>query len=64
MMKFIVLDNSGGSAMTEKEKHGVSFRVFNNRIDAWAHLIEHDNGPDARVAQIEIKIIEESGVNE
>jgi hypothetical protein len=50
--------------MTDKEKHGVSFRVFNNRIDAWAHLIEHDNGLDARVAQIEIKIIEESGVNE
>lgn len=64
MMKFIVLDNSGGSAMTENEKHSVSFRGFNNRIDAWAHLIEHDNGPDARVAQIEINIIEESGVNE
>ena len=44
-----------------KFEDGVSFRVFNNRIDAWAHLIEHDNGPDARVAQIEIKIIEESG---
>lgn len=64
MMKFIVLDNGDGSPVTENEKHGVSFRVFNNRIDAWVHLIEHDNGPDARVAQIEIKIIEESGVNE
>ena len=53
--------------MTESERHGISFRVFNNRIDAWAHLIECDNGPDgpdARVARIEIKIIEESGVNE
>ena len=63
-MKFIVLDDSGGGAMTENEKHGVSFLVFSNRIDAWRNLIERDNGPDARVAQIEIKIIEESGVNE
>lgn len=64
MMEFIVLDKSGGGAVTDNEKHGVSFRVFNNRKDAWVHLIERDNGPDARVAQIEIKIIEESGVNE
>ena len=64
MMKFIVLDCSEGAPVLSKEKHGVSFRVFNNRIDAWVHLIERDNGPDARVAQIEIKIIEESGVNE
>ena len=63
-MKFIVLDCSEGVPVLSKEKRGVSFRVFNNRIDAWAHLIEHDSGPDARVAQIEIKIIEESGVNE
>lgn len=64
MKKFVVLDNGGGSPIFEPEKFGESFCVFNNRIDAWNHLIQMDNGRDSRVAEIEIKIIAESGENE
>lgn len=64
MLKFVVLDNSNGSPLFEDEKHGQSFRVFNNRMDAWAYLLQRDNGPDSRVAEISIDVFSESGENQ
>lgn len=63
MLKFVVLDNSNGSPLFEDEKHGQSFKVFNNRMDAWAYLLKKDNGPDSRVAEISIDTFSESGEN-
>lgn len=64
MLKFVVLDNSNGSPLFEDEKHGQSFRVFNDRRSAWAYLLEKDNGPGSRVAEISIDIFSESGENQ
>lgn len=64
MLNFVVLDNGDGSPLREESSRGSYFKVFNNRIDAWNHLIQMGSGPDARVAEVEFKIIIQSGENE